>query len=584
MATRFTEFEVTYELVDVDAADDASYTATNIKSFSNLNLIKNANSFSDAITLEHNYSILDGTLAEFPNSPTNIPYFSNTASKIDGTWDNAKVPTLDINFSDVHSSYALTLKLINQEVKTVRVTWYNDEVILVTGEYMLDSEGIIHQDVEDYNRITIEFIQTVPNRYVKLYGVYYGIVLEWNETVIKHATMTKEINIISEKLPADILTFELVDVAFGDLNLGNASGIHRFFQRNQPMYAYEWLNDTRLPIGKFFLKTYEHASNVGTLNCVSYIDIMDSIAFNTGGLYNGTPAGTILKEIFATAGITSYQIDSETYNQKLYGTLKPQSCREALREVLFACQSVIDTSNPVTVYVRKTSTTILDTIGRDIKFSTSVKQKEYVSGVHVEYPIFKKVSEPTPISDEALYEKGYHIILFDGPYENITFSSKAYISVIETGTYFVKFYAGRDVTISLSGNGYIEIANSVERNKELDAGRFLNVKQFTSTLSNYANATALAESLLNYYSLDKEVSIKALANDVDVEHKHIVENTNAAYNNYVGVYSQRNFDLTGGFIDDSTLNMTFLTEANEIYFTREDVEDIFLDEESGVII
>lgn len=582
---RLTEFEVLYELVDLGAADDASYSATHQKSFSNLPLLSTIVPFDDYITLEHNYSIMDGTMPEFPNTIPNIPYWSQYESDMEGTWTEDKTPTIDITFDDLHSSVALTLMVPNPDVVMAKITWYRYDVILAEGNYPINANGVCGEPVVDYNRIHIEFSLTVPDRYVKLFGIYYGVKLNWDETTVKTANMVKEIDIISTKLPVDTLSFELVDITFGDLNLGNPQGIHRFFQRNQPMYAYEWLNDTRMSIGKFFLKTYEHKDNVGKFSCVSYIDKMDDIAFNTGRLYDGILAGVLIKEVFDTVGITNYEIDNETYNQKLYGTLKPQSCRSALREILFACQSIADTSNPDKVYIRKISNTIASTVSRHIKFNTSVKQLEYVSGVHVEYPSFKKVNEEAPITEETLYEAGDHIVIFDGPYDTVNFSTLSGISNIQKSTYFVKFHAGRDVTLTLTGQGYIETANSVDRNKELEAGRFLNVKKFVSTLSNYQNAKRIADILLAYYSLDMEISIKALAMDTDMEHRYIVENDTPKYNDYIGAYSQRTFDLTGGFIHNSKLSMTFLTDANKSYFAREaGLEEIFLDQEETAII
>ena len=582
---RLTNFEVLYELVDVDAAEDASYSAQNVKSFSNINLLSTETPFPDYITLEHNYSIMDGTMPEFPDTLPDIPFFSKYKSNVSGVWSSNQAPVLDITFDDFHSSFALTLFLMNTDVIKAKITWYRYDVIIAEGDYIIDSNGIVGEPVEDYTRIVIEFDMAVPYRYVKLFGIYYGVKLNWDETTVKTATMVKEIDIISTKLPVDTLDFELIDITFGQLNLGNPQGIHRFFQKNQPMYATEWLNDTEIPLGKFFLKTYEHESNVGKLSCVSYIDKMDNLAFNTGKLYNGILAGKLIEEVFETVGITSYEIDSETYNQKLYGTLKPQSCRNALREILFACQSVADTSNPDKVYVRKVSNIIYGTIERHNKFNTSVKQLEYISGVQVNYLVFKKVNEETPIAEDTLYEAGDHIILFDGPYEEVRFSTKSGISNIETDMYYVKFHAGRDVTLSLFGKGYIETSNKVQRNNELEAGKFLNIKEFTSTLSNYANAKRLADILLAYYSLDLEISIKALATDIDMEHRYIVENDNANYDDYIGAFSSRTFDLTGGFIQNSKLSMTFLTDANKAYFARElDLEEIFLDQEDTAII
>lgn len=585
---RTTEFEVEYELIDVDAASDANYTCKNVQTFCTPSILSDSGAFAPYITLEHNYSVMDGTVPEFPSQVNGIGFFSKYKTDSTGVWVQGKEPEIEINFpDDVHSSIALTLGLVADAPMSVYIEWYGYEQLLAAGTYTIDEKGETGEPVENYNQIKIKFLSGIPDRYAKLYCIYYGTFELWDETTIKQGTMVKDVDVVSELLPADTLNFDLVDITFGDLNLGNPSGIHKFFQKNQPVYAYEWLNDQRILCGKFFLKTYKHEANVGSLSCVSYIDRMDEIAFNEGRMYNGVSAEVILAKIFEVAGIKNYVIDYDTANQLLYGTLKPQSCRSALREVLFACQSIIDTSSETTVYVKKVSPMIQGTISRHIKFNTRVEKKEYISGVQVEFFNYKRLEERTPISateENSLYEKGTYTLVFDGPYDNVQFSSYVGLRDIEISTYYVKFTADKDVYLTITGNGYIETSNKVVTSHEAEAGKFLNIKKFTSTLSNYENAKRLADTLLAYYSLDMTVAVKALAMDVDIEHKYIVENDNSKYDNYVGVYSSRSFDLTGGFVHDSKLVMTFLTDADKSYFIKDtNEEELFAGEDTEII-
>ena len=53
--TRLTSFECTYNLINYNASDDATITATGVKSFCDVSDLVNDNVSYSYMTLEHNY-------------------------------------------------------------------------------------------------------------------------------------------------------------------------------------------------------------------------------------------------------------------------------------------------------------------------------------------------------------------------------------------------------------------------------------------------------------------------------------------------------------------------------------------------
>ena len=59
----------------------------------------------------------------------------------------------------------------------------------------------------------------------------------------------------------------------------------------------------------------------------------------------------------------------------------------------------------------------------------------------------------------------------------------------------------------------------------------------------------------------------------------VIENAIPSYNNYIGVYSKRNLDLTGGFIDMATL-IGYQNDRDQYYYAD---TELYAGEEVGII-
>lgn len=568
---RLTEFGVTYDLTDTSALADSTPSSLYNKSFADISLAKTITTYPGEMTLEHNYSILNGTKNEFRDLPDDIAYFSDEMSDANGLFTNN--PTIDVSFSQYHSSYALTINFVETYPLQIKVTWMRDSNIAYYGTYDVNSLiYVVAQDVELYNRIIVEVLKARPYHYVKIGSIKYGVVMEWNETNIKTASLVNEVNDIADKLAVSQLSFDVIDVT-NSLNFGNSDGMHNYYQRKQSLHPYEIINDTKIPLGTFYLDKFSNSKNLGKMVAMSAIGLLNEVQFTEGEVYDGVPAGDVIDAIFETAGIDTYTVDSVTSAQLLYGSLKPQTCRNALREVLMACNSIVDTTTVDLIKICKSSRVIQSPITRNIKFSTSVAKNAYVSGVEIKYSTYELVDSTVNVQQNKEYPAGQHTITFNSPYSDIqvTYTGDGTMSDISTGTYYAKFTLSDSGIITITGKSYRATTQSTRVNRPyIEPGESENIKTFTTTLCNAETAYELANKLLKYYTQNPlKLNIKYLADGETINHLRLVDNALSNYNDYLAHFTKRSLNLTGGFIDTAEMMGDFNTQNQFLYAGNE---------------
>lgn len=565
MDERFTNFYVDYDIQDVTAANNARFsTSTPQLSFTDVSKLVAKNSMDiefPRFTFEHNFNVLDGTLSPLEvegSVPITVPYFNNTLSNENGVYDT--VPSLQIDFTRSHSSFAFELHFIDNPPIELEMTFWDIEGYLI-NRFTVNVDKtpfIIYKDVYEYTKILIRFTKTIPKRYVKLKYIKFGTTITWDETNVKDASIVQQTDRLSKSLAIDTLSFSVIDVA-GKLNLGNTNGMHRYFQRDQVLYPYEIVSQynkqgvyetTKIYLGKYYLKTFSENSNLGKMTCQSYLGLMDDVTFYGGEVYNGKEAGKVIEAIFATMGYENYVIDDITYNQLLYGTITPKSCRNALTDVLFACHSVIDSHNLEYVEIKKSTTIKRPDIEKEKKFSTSAKKNDYVYGVDIKYTNYVLESESKEIA-KGTYGVGTHTVYFSQPYTQMTINTG---TIIQQTTYSITFTLNASAEVIIMGKGYTTTTSIAQVTQDkLQAGQMEKTQSYNTTLLNATQAEALAEEILHYLSYDLTITVKFLADDNTMSDFHIVENPVDRFSNYYGMFTKRNLNLTGGFIDTATL-------------------------------
>lgn len=568
-----TEFFIEYNLYDVTALQSARETSENNSGFADLKLIKQDTAAPDYGTLEHNFFVLDGTREEFPDMPDNLVYFSREQAGEDGRF--AEDPSVDIRFAESHTSVGLTLRFLEVYPTELEIFWYDiDGALKAKRTFYPDSLiYFCNHQVEEYWGIKIVFKKALPRHNVKLQYIKYGTSVTWDSGTLKSGKLINDVDPISDRISTDKLSFDFVD-KYDDFNIGNQSGLHKTFQRKQNMEAYEMVNGEKIILGTFFLDSSQTTANICKMNAIDYKGMLSNIDFTEGRMYNGEPAGVVIAEIMEAAGILDYDVDVETAGTPLYGTLKIQSCQKALREVLFACGSIINTSRRTGVSICKSDKSSTVTIERGRKFSTTFEIDRYVSDINVKYATWaldEKISEIT----KGEYGAGTHMIQLSSPAANMTTNAGR---IIRQMPYYVILEIGQDVRsdVVISGRKYVKEELSVLRRVEhIKSGEIRNTKSFAGTLLNFASAQRVADSILAYYQLQQIIKTKHISAEEKAGDWVEIENSVKKHGNFVAAIESATTDLTGGFISTATYRGYYklLTDyylPGEIY-TGEDV-------------
>lgn len=571
-----TEFYTIYNLFDTSALEDGVESAEGFnQNFANIELFKTGNRPAERMTLEQNFSVLDGSLEEMPDVPNDYAYFSNVMSNSDGYF--TVNPKWKVTFSEKHSSVGLTLHFSKVFPDKIIVRWYDLSGLQISEmPYTVDSlHYYAGNQVEEYGSIEIEFIHTVPYHYVKMYYVQYGHEYIWGNDVIKDAKLSEETDNISDQIPINKLTMTFIDTE-DEFNIGNTTGLHKVFQKKQKMYSYEKINGKEFLLGVFFLDKNTTTKNLSKLEAVDYKGILDNTDFRDGRVYDGELAGRVIEEIMATAGITDFEIDYGTYNTKLYGTLKIQTCRKALREVLFACGSVVETSRRDNVYIRKTDREIKSTIRRSRKFSTTLKTDYYISDVTVKYPVYTLSSEKKEVA-KGHYTAGEHTIQLSNPAANITSNVG---TITKQMPYYVVLNLTDDSDVVLTGNKWekedLAVTSSIVH---LKSGESRKEKSFTGTLLNNAQAQVIADAILNYYQLQQIVECRYIGDSETPGTWTEIENSLTQNGNFAAGVESITTDLTGGFIQTAKFRGYYKLTSDFYYCGSE----LFAGENIGII-
>lgn len=554
-----TLFKVEYELIDVTAAEDANESSSSVKSFSDISLLSEGTNFDNEGTLEKNFFILDGSFSEFEDDPE-VAFFSTEMSDINGDFDNN--PTFEIDFTMNHSSAGFTLYFADDYPSECIITWFDSSGSMLQ-KYTQKITGkiqIVYWGVENYTKLRFEFTKANPYRYIKLNKILFGIIQNWDETNISSGKLVEDASMISDSLAINTLDFDFVDVT-DNYNLGNSTGIHKYIQRGQRVHPYEVVRGNSQYLGDYYIDTFSESTGLISFSTINILGLMDTIQFVKGDIYNGVRAEVVLKQIFNTCGIDTWESTDEINDTLLYGSLAPMTCREALKEVLFATQSYLDCTRRSGFALIKKGKYIANNITRNDKISTKVTKREYVSGVDVQYTEYIAKTDTSEIV-KGTYDAGYNLITFSSPYQNIAASEG---TITEYGKYYCILYLEGETYVTLTGTGYDSNQITTSYSQVLSAGESENVKSFTSALCNLQMAKSLAQKIYEYYAYRLELEIQYLADDEVIKYWGNIENADKSFKDYIAGFESMQTDLTNGFVTTAKLVGYYDYSGEEIY-------------------
>ncbi len=568
---RKTNFYAELDLFDTTASSDANYSSDDNSSLGNLNYLREYNENTDKYpSFEKNFFVFNQRYTTLSTS-SRIAFYSKQQSNEYGLFDNN--PKITITFTNTHSSNGLSLYFLEDYPLEMIITWYTlDGTRIVSETTNPDSKNYVFiKKVEDYGKITLEFTKARPYRNIKLQRIEYGTKLIFGSSdskySLKNAKLITSTDAISDKIAINKLSFSIIDDT-NNFNFGNLNGIHSLLQNGQVCNAWEEIDGEKKYLGVYFLTKWNNKSNVASLEFQDYKGLLSNYTFRSGRIHDGDTAGEILEAIFYDAHIDNFEIDAELYDIPLYGYLKIQDCKSALREVLFACGATVKTYGYTCIYVEMDNKRIVNNIQRDRKFSTSTSTYDYVSSVSIKYPIYELESEIKEVY-KAFYNIGTYTIDFSVPYQ---FTGITGAKMIDYNQHSVKFEVTTPSEIVIKGKAYkkeeVTIKSSVDA---VSTGEKEKDVTYSCQVINYALAKSIADNILNYLQQRLKVNSRFLCGD-ERDGKWVeIENENKKYSNYATCIEELSLDLTGGFI--ATAKCRGYNKVNYYWgYATEDVE------------
>lgn len=452
---RTTYPEASFCFVDVTALADSQTASTTAKDFSNYPLFCDQTARQAPYgTLERNQFLLDGSREIFPAAgPEDVPWWSDEKSDAEGGY--VKPPSLEISFTQPHSSIGLTLYFAGDYPARVRITWYTLYGSKLRSQvfYPDSSEYFCSCQVQNYGKLVIEILQSAfPFRYAKLDHVEYGRIWHLGREDIKTASVYEELDPTSATLSINTARLEIVDAA-GEFDPANQEGLWKSLQKEQKVSFTEYVDGIPVDCGAFYLDTWECQKNLARFDMKDLLGIMDKTKFYGGRVYHREKAGAILEAVMDSCGVENYQVEKEVADVELSGWLGIQSHRAALQQVAFACGAVADCSRRDGIRIYRPDRHVSRTIGTDRRFQgAKVSMEEYVSSVTVSYTRYTAGGEEKQIS-KGILAAGRHRIEFGAPYLAESIRASAGI-ILEARTNYVLLELAEDGECILTGCRY----------------------------------------------------------------------------------------------------------------------------------
>lgn len=544
-----TSCRASMKFIDVTALADSSVSVATPQNFANLALFKKEQEKEQKPygTLELNQFILDGSREILEQTNPDIAFWSEEISNGEGTFSSN--PMFTATFSELHTSAGITLYFADDYPEEITVHYYGSGNILQKSyTFYPDSlKYTCYGQAEDYQRIEIEFVKTrLPNRYIKLQYVLYGIHVKWEDSAISSASIHEEIDETSNTLAINTATIEIIDEN-RDFDIANENGLWKSVQKTQEVDIVEEKDGMEIAMGSFFITGNSFNDNLAIFDLIDRIGLMDNYTFYDGMMYEDYPAGQILKSIFSAAKCDKYEIQSDLLDILLTGYIPVVSCREALKMVCFAVGAVADDSRSDFIRVFIPDRYVSSYIGTDRKFNgqSKVALEEYVSGVSFNVSKYSQADKTSEVFSGIL-EAGEH---------QITFSQPCVASSIETDagnitsrkTNYCILVVDSETEVRITASTYNKTESIIAMSNVLGMSESENIKEYSGiTIFNLQKLKEKAGFLLSYYSLRKKLSMQFLLESESVGDWCNVSDVSG--NTATTLIESQDIDLTGGFI------------------------------------
>lgn len=373
--------------------------------------------------------VLDGTATAFPSVPENenIGLISKNISDYDGTFADPVVLTLESDGQYSSRGLTFTFDLYNNIYPTrLNIHWYRivegETTDLGSLDFMPNDAFYFCQNkVENYNKIVITFYSiNMPKNRLKLRIIDYGHGTIFYGDQLRNVNLIQEIDPISSQISINTV----------DFTIDSENGMDYSFQAKQPLSV---LFNGELKATTFVRSVKRKSKTLWQIQSEDYIGLMDSIPYY-GGIYTNEKAVDLLTDIFTVAKVP-YSIDDVFTDATVTGYIPFTTCRDALMQVAFAIQAVVDTSNSEVVKVFSLEEDVKQTIPLNrIMQGQSFDDEETVTGVEVAIHSYKPITETVDVYDANESGTGENIFVkFSEPLHDLEIIGNGSFAVDENG-------------------------------------------------------------------------------------------------------------------------------------------------------
>lgn len=324
----------------------------------------------------------------------------------------------------------------------MNVKWYNGTTLLEDETYTLDEAlYFCNTPVQAYNKIVITINNmTKADRFLKIFNIADGITRQFFNEELQNLEIIEQVENNNEALSIN-------EASMNILPLSNEGVL---FQRTLPFSIYR--NDVLY--GRFFISTSSSNTDKTLYNVkvADYINILDGQTY-LGGLYSGTTASSLIADIL---GDIPYTLDGTLGAKTISGYLPILSKREALREVAFCINALIDTSRSDEIIIEEYPTTSSRTIGESEIVTIQTTQPNITTDIELTTTSLTTTNaEMDDIFSGVV--SGTQTIIFDSPKFSLTISG----GTILTSNINYAIIQGTGGTVTLQGKSY-ELVETLE--------------------------------------------------------------------------------------------------------------------------
>lgn len=454
---------VTLGVVEPDAAYESTVDSSDDVYFADTqNVVHKTGTAFEYATLETNRFILDGSQVLLPESDFAYQGFVSTVVSDDGgAFTDA--PYLAFSFSESFAFVGLTLWFSDHldgdrpSDVTVTASLSGEEKFnksyTVTGQQLVISDAIPPIEGEYVDNITVHFNSTrVPNRRIRVVGVAFGVVLEFDNETINSADWKRSISLISTELPAESMSVSVID-ADKNFSPEKPQGIYAYLQERQPLSSRigyelnngsaEWIDTGAMYTTSGF--SVDANSSIPILTLEAQSTLLSLTETWDKGVYTarGRSFYDLAKEMLDGAELMHprYELSDKL---KQYSTVYPlprDAIRNNLQLIANACMCILYTDRAGVIHIEPADETQLDyELSFDDVFSAPVTTK---------YPVLYTVT--TEYSDITVDAETSELTSIDVDYTTPTLTEITYS--MSTGQ---SISAGSGVTVTGEPTFYAE--------------------------------------------------------------------------------------------------------------------------------